>query len=253
MIPKIIHYCWFGRNPLPKQYKDYIASWKKFCPDYEIIEWNEDNFDISINKYCREAYGAKKWAFVSDYARLKIIYDHGGIYLDTDVEILKDLTPLVSSGVGFIGFQNTYEANTGLGFAAPQNNSCVGKMLELYETRSFKLDDGSYDLTPCPVVNTVALKMCGLKIGKGHCNRLQKLEGIIVYPEEYFNPMNADTMKCTITGKTYTVHRYASSWNSEKQKRIRKLKKYIPGALLKLRTEHISRKDIERFEGKITR
>ena len=106
MIPKIIHYCWFGGNPLPEQYKKYMESWKEYCPDYEIVEWNENNFDVTKNQYCYEAYRASKWAFVSDYARLKIIYENGGIYLDTDVELIKDVTPLVADGVGFIGFQN---------------------------------------------------------------------------------------------------------------------------------------------------
>lgn len=106
MIPKIIHYCWFGGNPLPEQYKKYMESWKKYCSDYEIVEWNESNFDVTQNQYCYEAYQASKWAFVSDYARLKIIYENGGIYLDTDVELIKDVTPLVADGVGFIGFQN---------------------------------------------------------------------------------------------------------------------------------------------------
>ena len=116
MIPKVIHYCWFGRNELPEKHKEYIATWKKYCPDYEIVEWNEDNFDVSCNQYCAEAYSAKKWAFVSDYARLKIIYDNGGIYFDTDVEVIKNMSPLVFNDIGFLGFQNSMEITTGLGF-----------------------------------------------------------------------------------------------------------------------------------------
>ena len=132
MIEKKIHYCWFGGNPLPELALKCIESWKKCCPDYEIIEWNGSNFDVTQNQYCREAYEAKKWAFVSDYARLKIIYDHGGIYLDTDVELLKPLTPFIQDGYGFIGFQNEEQVNTGLGFAAPQANCCVKQMLDAY-------------------------------------------------------------------------------------------------------------------------
>ena len=96
MIPKIIHYCWFGGNPLSDDAKRYIASWKKYCPDYEIREWNESNFDINENDYCREAYEQKKWAFVTDYVRLKALYEYGGIYMDTDVEVVKPLDPLLS-------------------------------------------------------------------------------------------------------------------------------------------------------------
>ena len=96
MIPKMIHYCWFGGNPLPDEVKKYMETWKKYCPDYEIKEWNERNFDVNQNQYCSEAYEAKKWAFVSDYARLKILYEHGGIYMDTDVEVCKPLDHLAS-------------------------------------------------------------------------------------------------------------------------------------------------------------
>lgn len=91
MIPKVIHYCWFGCKPLPEDVKRYIKTWKKYCPDYEIKEWNESNFDVKQNQYCREAYEAKKWAFVSDYVRLKVLYDYGGVYMDTDVEVCKPL------------------------------------------------------------------------------------------------------------------------------------------------------------------
>lgn len=251
MIPKIIHYCWFGGNPLPDEYKGYIETWKKFCPDYEIREWNESNFDVNQNTYCKEAYAAKKWAFVSDYARLKIIFENGGIYLDTDVEVLKDLSPLISDDIGFIGFQNQEEANTGLGFAAAPNNICIGKMLELYEKRHFNIGNEEYDLTPCPVVNTVALRMCGLKTGKINALRIQELSGLKVYPIEFFNPVDPDTMKCTITENTYTIHRYSASWTSSESKKMRKLKKFIPACILHKRTEYISKRDVKAYENKL--
>ena len=103
-IPKKIHYCWFGRNPLPESAKKCIESWKKYCPEYEIIEWNEDNFDLTENRYAREAYEQKKWAFVSDYARLKIVYEQGGIYMDVDVELIKPLDELTELD-GYMGFE----------------------------------------------------------------------------------------------------------------------------------------------------
>lgn len=248
MIPKVIHYCWFGRNSLPDEYKVYMESWKKFCPDYEIKEWNEDNFDVNVNQYCKEAYDAKQWAFVSDYARLKIIYEQGGIYLDTDVELLKSLSPLVSAGVGFLGFQNPEEVNTGLGFAALPYNNCVKSMLDIYEKRTFLKKDGSFDLTPCPVVNTVGLKMHGLKTGKEAIKEIQHLDGIDVYPIDFFNPMNVDTLKISITNNSYSVHRYAASWYSNKGKKRRKIKKIIPSYILNYRSCLISRRDIKIIE-----
>lgn len=248
MIPKVIHYCWFGRNPLPESYRVYIDSWKKYCPEYQIIEWNEDNFDISENDYCREAYEAKKWAFVSDYARVKVIYEHGGIYLDTDVEVLKPLDDLLSQGDGFIGFQNVEQATTGLGFAAAPKNPCVKSMLKIYESRHFLKEDGSYDLTPCPVVNTVALKQCGLKTGKKASSSIQKLEGMAVLPICYLNPLNADTLEACVTDDTYTIHHYSASWITEERKKLQRLKRLLPGFLLNMRTRYIARRDVLRME-----
>lgn len=252
-IPKTIHYCWFGGKPLPDEYKSYIDSWKKFCPDFKIKEWNENNFIPQINSwggynsYFEEAYEAKQWAFVSDYARLKIVYEEGGIYLDTDVEVLKSLEPLISNGEGFIGFQNSYEATTGLGFAAAPFNPVVKAMLDIYAGRHFLCNDGKYDRIPCPAANTVALINCGMKIGKKYCQELQKLEGITVYPEEYFNPLNRDTNHLTITKNTYTIHHYSGTWFDARSKKKALLKKIIPNWFLKKRVELIAQKDIKKI------
>ena len=143
---------------------------------------------LKINQYCLETYNAKKWAFVSDYARLKIIYENGGVYLNTDVELLKDITPLISNGIDFIGFQNPIEVNTGLGFAAEPHNEVVKAMLCIYEKRHFVLSDGTYKTIPCPVANTLGLINCGLKVNQPWYTRIQMLNGIKVYPEEYFKP-----------------------------------------------------------------
>ncbi|NME19166.1 glycosyltransferase family 32 protein [Megasphaera elsdenii] len=247
MIPKIIHYCWFGGNSLPLNYQSYMESWKKNLPDYEIKCWNEDNFDVTQNLYCKEAYEHKKWAFVSDYARLKVIYDYGGIYLDTDVEVVKDLITLITNGVGYIGFQNSEEVNTGLGFAAAPHNLCIKSMLDIYSQRKFILDNGEYNLIPCPAANTVGLMKCGLKTGQKTSRTIQHLDGLDVYPEEYFNPLNADTKKLTISNKTYTIHWYTASWvrNSAKKKQI--LKKFIPTSILEYRTNWIARRDIRKI------
>lgn len=251
MIPKIIHYCWFGGKPLSKEYQNYIATWRKYCSDYEIKEWNENNFDINENMYCREAYETKNWAFVSDYARLKIIYQYGGIYLDTDVELIEDLTPLINAGVGFLGFQNQEEVNTGLGFAAEPYNNCVKKMLDMYANRHFLLENGRVDQTPCPVINTVALKMCGLKTGRRASKTVQILDGIRVYPIDYFNPLNPDTMKLKITQNTVMIHHYSATWYDKKQVNRKKIKRIFPNWLLKIRTIYISKKQICKMEEKL--
>lgn len=229
MIPKVIHYCWFGGKPIPDEYKKYMASWKQLCPDFEIIEWNEKNFDVSENEYCHEAYKSKKWAFVSDYARLKILYEQGGVYLDTDVELLKPLFPMISKGIGFLGFQNEEEVNTGLGFAAPPHNSCVKEMMNLYRERHFLKEKGKFDLSPCPVANTVALKQCGLKTGRKFCREIQYLDGLDVYPITYFNPINPDNMRLVISQETVSIHHYAASWTGKKRRMLRNVKKYFGG------------------------
>lgn len=250
MIPKVINYCWFGGNKLPDEFQKYMASWRKYCPEYEIKKWDENNFDVYANQYCREAYKAQKWAFVSDYARLWIIYNYGGVYLDTDVEVLKPLDSLVSAGVGFIGFQNTEEVTTGLGFAAAPGNSVVKAMLDIYETRKFVLPDGNLNLVPCPAANTVALLDCGLKTGRQWSNTIQHLDGIDVFPVNYFNPLNRDTGELCISDNTFTVHRYAATWIGKSDfKNI--VKGFLPKWYLKRHTERIARRDIEKIRQEV--
>ncbi|MGT2941084.1 glycosyltransferase family 32 protein [Streptococcus cristatus] len=252
MIPKIIHYCWFGGNPIPEEYQRYIESWRKFYPEFEIKRWDETNFDVSISSYCLEAYREKQWAFVSDFARLYIIYNYGGIYLDTDVEVIKDLTPLIENGIGFIGFQNSLEVNSGLGFAAAPENQCVKSMLDVYENRKFVLEDGSYNKVPCPAANTVGLLSRGLKIGITESKSVQNLEGLRVYPEEFFNPLNADTQQLKITKDSYTIHHYTASWLSSSSKNKQKIKKLIPNFILKKRVMRIAKRDIKRVQEEVT-
>ncbi len=246
-IPKVIHYCWFGPKPLPKQYMQYIETWKLKCPDFEIKEWNDKNFDYTTNQYCHEAYEVGQWAFVSDYARLKILYDYGGIYLDTDVEVLKDLTPLIKDGVGFIGFQNPYEVTTGLGFAAAPHNIVVREMLAIYDGRSFYDNDGRYNLIPCPVANTYALIKMGLKIGVDYAGTIQHLYGIKIYPEEYFDPLDENTGKLQCTANTFTVHRYSASWYSRSSRMKAKIKTLLPAWYLKYRLKRITSQNFNRL------
>lgn len=221
-IPKIIHYCWFGNNEMPKLAKKCIESWKKYCPDYEIICWNEENFDFSQNRYAREAYEAKKWAFVSDYVRLKVVYDYGGIYMDTDVELIKPIDSFLKYK-GFMGFEGNGLVSTGLGFGAEKENEIIGAMLRDYDDISFILPDGSYDLTPCPDRNSVVLTNLGMNLK----NMDQIFMGMRFLPEEYLSPMDYYTGKKHITENTYSIHHYAASWTSSVSKRTTRIKRII--------------------------
>ena len=221
-IPKVIHYCWFGRGKMPKLAKKCIKSWKKYCPDYKIICHNEDNFDLTQNRYLNEAYKAGKWAFVSDYARLKIIYDNGGIYLDTDVELIKPIDDLLLTK-GFMGFDEKGIVATGLGFGAEKGNEIVSEFLKDYDDIPFVLPDGSYDLTPCPDRNTEALKRLGMDIK----NTNQTFMDINFLPDEYLCPMNYYTGKKIITENTYSIHHYSASWTSVVTKRTTRIKRII--------------------------
>lgn len=245
MIPKVIHYCWFGKNKIPDQYKTFMKTWEEYCPDYEIVQWNENNFDVSSNPYCMEAYKAGQWAFVSDYARLKIIYEEGGIYLDTDVELVRNIDALLQNKA-YIGFQNDYEVNTGLGFGAERHNPAIGTMLAMYGHRHFADNNGGYDRVPCPATNTAALLACGLKNGKTGSRQIQRLDGITIYPEEYFNPMNWNNGKIQLTENTYTIHHYAGSWSSAQTKKMARIKKIMPDWVLRGHDNKVAQKDIEK-------
>lgn len=221
-IPKKIHYCWFGRGELPHLAKKCIKSWKKYCPQYEIICWNEDNFDLTENRYVREAYAEKKWAFVTDYVRLKVVYEHGGIYLDTDVELIKSLDSLLDNK-GYMGFDEKGIVATGLGFGAEAGNRIVGELLKDYDDIPFRLDDGKPDLTPCPDRNTKTL----LELGMDMKNQNQTFMDMTFYPEEYFCPMDYYTGKIKKTKNTYSIHRYCGSWTSSVTKRTTRIKRII--------------------------
>ena len=227
MIPKTIHYCWFGRNPKPKLAEKCIKSWKKYCPDYEIIEWNEDNYDISKNSYMKEAYEAKKWGFVPDYARLDIIYSHGGIYLDTDVEIIKPLDHLLNNKA-FAGLEPQEDATyvaLGLGFGAEKGNPLIRKLMDSYEECHFLKEDGNLNLTPAPVLNSETLK----PLGFDSTDRIQDLGEMMLYPSEYFCPLLGGHRR---TENTVSIHWYSGSWLPEKERKqqeeyVQKLKKEL--------------------------
>jgi len=224
VIPKIIHYCWFGGNPIPKNLQHCINSWKKIMPDYEIKKWDENNYNVNKCTYIKEAYKAKKWAFVSDYARLDICYRYGGIYLDTDVEVLKPFDDLLSLE-GFCGMeigkhQLPSHANVGLVLGLVRGQK-MGRILRNdYHNLHFKKSDGSFDLTPCPVIQTRLLQKYGLKL----TNEIQNINGITIFPTEYFCPMNQYTGEINITSNTYSIHHYLGSWYSPADQHRRKLR-----------------------------
>lgn len=211
-IPKIIHYCWFGRNAKPELALKCIKSWQKYCPDYEIIEWNEDNFDINACPlYVQDAYTAGLYAFVSDYARIKIVYDNGGIYLDTDVELIKSLDCLLQNQA-FFGFEDKKRVATGLGFGAEKEFHFLLEIMGDYNKVSFINDDGSINYTTCPDINTPVF----LRHGLVQNNKKQLLDGgILILPTEYLCPINYHTDRLRKTHRTISIHWFAKSWMTE--------------------------------------
>ena len=220
-IPKIIHYCWFGRNPKPKLAEKCIKSWEKYCPDYNIIEWNEDNFDITVCPlYVRQAYEAKQWAFVTDYVRLKLIYEYGGIYMDTDVELIKSLDVLLEC-TAYFGFENEKFISTGLGFGAKKGTLILKEIMKDYESITFIQADGSFDSIPCPVRNTDVFIRHGLK----QDGTYQILNGgIQLLPSEYLCPITYFSGEKNITQNTISIHWFSASWQT-KEKREQHAKK----------------------------
>lgn len=216
-IPKIIHYCWVGGKPKPQSVLYCIESWKRCCPDYEIREWNESNYDFTKNEYMRQAYEAKKWGFVPDYARLDIIYEYGGIYLDTDVEMLRSFDELLEQD-GFMGFENTgdgeYFVNCGHGYGAVPHHEVIRTARDLYDTISFLNADGTPNLLASPHFTTQALREFGLV----QENRDQQLPGMTVYASDVLCPKNFRTGKIKKTPRTVSIHHFTASWVDEKIK-----------------------------------
>ena len=231
MIPKIIHYCWFGQNPLPPLAIKCIKSWKTHFPDYEIKEWNENNFDVNIIPYTKEAYEAKKYAFVSDYARFWILYNYGGIYFDTDVEVIRPMKDIIDKG-SFMGSETEVaNCNPGLGLGCPPKSELIKELLNLYSTLSFVAKtDNSYNLKTIVEYTTEILVNHGLK----RFNEIQYIEGFYIYPNDYFNPVNLITMRLRITDNTRTIHHFAKSWIEPSLKmRVKKvIRGFIPETIL---------------------
>lgn len=214
VIPKVIHYCWFGHNPIPDQYKKWMESWHKYCPDYEIKEWNEDNYDITKNGYMYEAYQNKKWGFVPDYARLDIIYEHGGIYLDTDVELVGNLDDMLYQK-GFAGFERETFVNLGLGFGAEKGLPIIKEMRDAYANLHFVNSDGSCNLTASPEYQTNFLLTKGLKLN----GEYQIIGDMVIYPEKMFSGKCPYTRRVRLKPYTKSIHHYDASWTDGEWKR----------------------------------
>lgn len=213
MIPKKIHYCWFGKNPKPELAIKCINSWKNYCPDYELIEWNENNFDIQSNQYVREAYQAKKYAFVSDYVRLYALYNHGGIYMDTDVELLKNLDNFLQFKA-VSGFENDTQILTGL-MACQKNFSLFHHFLSYYDYAKFINDDGSFNLT----TNVITITNMMLDYEFIPNGQFQIVKDFALFPRNIFCPDHKLLNNKQYMKDTVSIHFFAGSWKSEKTKK----------------------------------
>lgn len=207
MIPKVIHYCWFGRGPKNELAVKCIESWKKYLPDYELKEWNEDNFDVNLYPYAKEALETRKFAFVTDVVRLYALYTEGGVYMDTDVEVLKSYDPFLHH-IMFSGFETNGYVPTGM-MAAEKGSIWAKELLDGYNDRRFVLEDGTFDLTTNTSVITEYMKGKGLTLN----NTYQDFEGLCtMYPSEYFCPKDHRTGQIRCTKNTVCIHHFAGSW-----------------------------------------
>lgn len=219
-IPKVIHYCWFGKKDKPDIVNSCIDSWKRVLNDYEIIEWNEDNIDIESNMYIKQAYQSCKFAFVSDYVRLKVLYDYGGIYLDTDVEVFKSFNDLLEND-SIWGFEEAnYVATSTIG--AQKGNELIGEFLNSYNNKSFVNNNGAFEFTTNVLIVTNLLERNGVKMD----NSFQQIDNATIYPRDFFSPYDYSNCRDFTTNNTYCKHYFYKSWLPLNQK-IKSRIKYI--------------------------
>lgn len=218
MIPKKIHYCWFGKGKMPELALKCIESWRVNLPDYELKEWNENSFDINSNFYVKEAYESRKFAFVTDYVRLYALYTEGGIYMDTDVEVLKNLDPFLDLPA-FSGFEDNVHIPTGI-MAAEKGSVWAGWQLKYYDDRHFLLPDGTLDLTTNVEIIGRLMEEKGFILRNG----LYNFQNIItIFPRDYFCSKSHTTGKIELTQNTYTIHHFAGSWKSTSDRLKRRI------------------------------
>lgn len=208
MIPKIIHYCWFGRTQKSELARQCMSTWKPLLPDYEFIEWNEENFNLNMNEYTKEAYENKKYAFVSDVARLYALFNYGGIYLDTDVELLKSLDPFLNH-TAFCGMESDSNISTAM-IGAEKGSVWIGDCLQLYDHRHFVKQDGTFDYT----TNVTAIsRLLRNKLNIELDNSFHDYIGYLsIYPSSYFSPLDFKTRLLCKTNSTVSIHHFDGSW-----------------------------------------
>lgn len=237
-IPHTIHYCWFGHNPLPKSAQRCIDSWKKFLPEYEIKQWDESNFDVDLIQYTSQAYSRKKYAFVSDYARFWILYNYGGLYFDTDVEVIAPFNHILSKGA-FMGREAGANGKVapGLGLGVSPRHPLYQEILEAYSHFKFINEDGSLNQKTIVNYTTEILVEKGLIMNDVE----QIIEGIMIYPTKFFCPMDSTTGIVRITPETVSIHHYDCSWleHGTLKWKIHLLKNCCNRVLYKLHMSHI--------------
>lgn len=208
MIPHKIHYCWFGYHKKPKLIQKCISSWKTYLPDWQIIEWNESNYDINKNTYISEAYRQGKWAFVVDYARFDILNEQGGIFLDTDVELLRPIPENFLEYEAFTGFESDKTINPGLIYASIPGQTILKELITVYEKKKYgeKIDGRVENIVD---ISTEVLRQHGLQKN----NTFQIIEGVAVFPKEFFCCFNHEIQAFEMVEQTVSIHHYFASWS----------------------------------------
>ena len=222
-MEKVIHYCWFGNKPLPKLAKKCIKSWRKYLPDYKIIEWNESNTNLEECPFVRDAYKAKKWAFVADYVRTKKLYDIGGIYFDTDMEVTKDISKLLDNTT-FLGVEDSGKIAVGVWYEKNPHSFITSELLKVYQSfEKFNLEEINDNSIPNLI--TKIIEKCGFSY---YQSCIQYLDNdIVIYPRDYFYPYSFDHLNNFFSNNTCMIHYYDASWISLKEKIELKLIKII--------------------------
>lgn len=215
-IPKVIHYCWFSGNPISDYLKKCMESWSEVCPDYEIKRWDESNYDVEKNSYMKQAYEECKWGFVPDYARLDILYNYGGFYIDTDVQLVKSLEPLRMQGA-FCGVEKWGNVNMGGCSGAVKHHPMIKKMLDYRADIQFKYEDGTLNLNTCGVYETQPFINLGMRVD----NTTQRINDMTVFSSDYFHPYDYMSGKTVITDNTFSIHHFNGGWLDEKSRNIR--------------------------------
>ena len=214
MLPKVIHYCWFGGKPLPKSAIKCISSWKKYLPGHEIVEWNESNFDVNAAPYVAEAYRCGKYAFVSDYVRFWVLYRYGGLYFDVDVEMIGKIDDIIARG-NFMAYEHGMSIAPGLGLGLEAGNAMVKKVLDEYEESHF-IVDGRMQMSRT-VVNVVSELLLPLGVERVK-DGIDRIGDIYIYHPDYFSPLNHRTDVLMITENSRAIHHYDASWKTPSQK-----------------------------------